>query len=421
VAEAFSRTWYQREQALLAVHNKLLEATSTSSKEELRNMIRAAGLLTRRALLDKVTLVFYASLKLLRLILIYIIPDVGLGRAEAAHCLQQTFPHLLQRTGDAAGRPRAAAIAFIQPGFSFSPAPPSAVLSLSAWPPRLARSRLKLLEKLLAELGTEIFPLEAVIRDLEKGGIQLDDEEVRSLQEQLAGLKEMTGGGAESPRHPEGQQQVTKDPPKAAKAASGLTKGGKKRGGVNTQQPVRHLDLEILCIFFCEEDESFTEDGLDLHYWKHCPMLHRCHECGQVVEVSGLSRHLLDECESRSGFRPCPRCSQALPAEDLTPHLQGSFCHPSRGGNHCPLCHSSFLPGEEEVACLYIYTDITPDALVSILLSPNDIIRHIVRLCAGRADTLKPWCSAGARVVPVDRSRLPFLVPVNTKPTQGKH
>ncbi|XP_036068534.1 centrosomal protein of 104 kDa-like [Oryzias melastigma] len=114
VAEAFSRTWYQREQALLAVHNKLLEATSTSSKEELRNMIRAAGLLTRRALLDKVTLVFYASLKLLRLILIYIIPDVGLGRAEAAHCLQQTFPHLLQRTGDAAGRPRAAAIAFIQ-------------------------------------------------------------------------------------------------------------------------------------------------------------------------------------------------------------------------------------------------------------------------------------------------------------------
>lgn len=57
MAEAFSRTWYQREQALLAVHNKLLEATSTSSKEELRNMIRAAGLLTRRALLDKVTLV----------------------------------------------------------------------------------------------------------------------------------------------------------------------------------------------------------------------------------------------------------------------------------------------------------------------------------------------------------------------------
>ncbi|XP_024149635.1 centrosomal protein of 104 kDa, partial [Oryzias melastigma] len=55
-------------------------------------------------------------------------------------------------------------------------------------------------------------------QDLEKGGIQLDDEEVRSLQEQLAGLKEMTGGGAESPRHPEGQQQVTKDPPKAAKA-----------------------------------------------------------------------------------------------------------------------------------------------------------------------------------------------------------
>lgn len=104
-----------------------------------------------------------------------------------------------------------------------------------------------------------------------------------------------------------------------------------------------------LCIFCGEKDESFTEDGLDLHYWRHCPMLHRCHECGQVdgsahltlterrwrmqlcsvpqvVEISGLSRHLLDECESRSRFRRCPRCCQALPAEDLNRHLQGSSC-----------------------------------------------------------------------------------------------
>uniref|UniRef100_A0A3B3E3A2 Centrosomal protein of 104 kDa n=1 Tax=Oryzias melastigma TaxID=30732 RepID=A0A3B3E3A2_ORYME len=179
VAEAFSRTWYQREQALLAVHNKLLEATSTSSKEELRNMIRAAGLLTRRALLDKVTLVFYASLKLLRLILIYIIPDVGLGRAEAAHCLQQTFPHLLQRTGDAAGRPRAAAIAFIQV-IVFKCIKPLKF----TWPPRLARSRLELLEKLLAELGTEIFPLEAVIR-FSRVALDHSTKEVRELARRI--------------------------------------------------------------------------------------------------------------------------------------------------------------------------------------------------------------------------------------------
>ena len=37
-----------------------------------------------------------------------------------------------------------------------------------------------------------------------------------------------------------------------------------------------------LCIFCSKKDESFTEDGLDLHYWKHCPMLRRCDECRQV-------------------------------------------------------------------------------------------------------------------------------------------
>lgn len=37
-----------------------------------------------------------------------------------------------------------------------------------------------------------------------------------------------------------------------------------------------------LCIFCGKKDESFTEDGLDLHYWKYCPMLQRCDECRQV-------------------------------------------------------------------------------------------------------------------------------------------
>lgn len=54
VAEAYSRSWCGREHALLAVHEKLLEASSAAPKEELSHMIRAAGPLARRALLDKV-------------------------------------------------------------------------------------------------------------------------------------------------------------------------------------------------------------------------------------------------------------------------------------------------------------------------------------------------------------------------------
>lgn len=58
--------------------------------------------------------VLHASLKLLRLMLSQLIPGVGLGRAEVTHCLEQTFPNLLARTGDSTTRVRATVSAFIQ-------------------------------------------------------------------------------------------------------------------------------------------------------------------------------------------------------------------------------------------------------------------------------------------------------------------
>ena len=40
---------------------------------------------------------------------------------------------------------------------------------------------------------------------------------------------------------------------------------------------------------FCgEKDDSFKEEGLDVHYWKFCPMLKRCGSCKQV------GNHFLD-------------------------------------------------------------------------------------------------------------------------------
>uniref|UniRef100_A0A4W5L6N2 Centrosomal protein CEP104 Zn finger domain-containing protein n=1 Tax=Hucho hucho TaxID=62062 RepID=A0A4W5L6N2_9TELE len=50
--------------------------------------------------------------------------------------------------------------------------------------------------------------------------------------------------------------------------------------GDDQSSVVNHLDN--LCIFCGDKDESFTEDELDLHYWKHCPMLRRCDQCRQV-------------------------------------------------------------------------------------------------------------------------------------------
>uniref|UniRef100_A0A4W6G8P7 Centrosomal protein of 104 kDa n=1 Tax=Lates calcarifer TaxID=8187 RepID=A0A4W6G8P7_LATCA len=365
VAGVYSKTWSYREDALLVVYRRLVEVSPSTPKEELRNMIRAAVFLVKKSLLDKVSSVFQASLKLLRLILSQLIPGLGLGRTEMTHCLEQTWSNLLSRTGDSAGRLRATASAFIQvmmcgllqmiPGELVKP-------FKSNFPSRLAQSRAELLEKLLAELGTDNsgFTLDNVmtfctaalehsastVRELavriilsmyqqhrgavlshlppndatarknflyktlfdgfakidgklvetQKGGGeqegQREKEEIHSLQEQLAALKEITVGGA------------------VIKLKSPLI-----------------MDTHLLCIFCGKKDESFTEDGLDLHYWKHCPMLRRCDECRQVVEISSLTEHLLGECESRSRFSQCPRCSEAVASEDLSRHVQGPACN----------------------------------------------------------------------------------------------
>ena len=47
------------------------------------------------------------------------------------------------------------------------------------------------------------------------------------------------------------------------------------------------------CIFCGKFDEAFEGSGLDLHYWKSCPLLTRCSFCKQVVEIASLTQHLL--------------------------------------------------------------------------------------------------------------------------------
>lgn len=108
--------------------------------------------------------------------------------------------------------------------------------------------------------------------------------------------------------------------------------------------------LDNLCIFCGERSASFTEEGLDLHYWKHCPMLTRCGHCRQVVEICSLTEHLLTECDRKDGFGTCCRCGEAVLKEELPRHVKAKACNPAKPeklANRCPLCHGDFPPGEE--------------------------------------------------------------------------
>ncbi|XP_053705943.1 centrosomal protein of 104 kDa [Synchiropus splendidus] len=422
VAGVYSKIWSNREEALLAVHNKLLEVPNVSSKEKNRDTIRAAVFLVKKTLLDKVSSVFQNSLNLLWLILNDLIPNLGLGRAEVVHCFEQTWTNLLARTGDSAPRNRLKASALIQKIAllkdvrNLQVVPVELVIPFkSNFPARLARSRVELVEKLLLELGTENsgFTLDnvmkfstaalehsaapvremavriilsmynkykcAVVRYLPpdnsamrknflykslfdgfakidgkkaaKRGGERQKQEIQSLQEQLAALKLITERSSESTKEHKAKDEdqkvkVEKESQKAVSAK--VTSSQSKKTTSTHQQSTSYLDN--LCIFCGKKDSSFTEDGLDLHYWKHCPMLRRCDECRQVVEIASLTEHLLGECDSRSKFSQCPRCSEAVTTDSLSRHVQGPSCNPSSSGkdsNHCPLCHNNFMSGEE--------------------------------------------------------------------------
>ncbi|XP_036961198.1 centrosomal protein of 104 kDa isoform X2 [Acanthopagrus latus] len=500
IARAYSKTWSCREDALLAVHKKLSEVSPATPKEELRNMIRAAVFLVQRSLLDKVSSVFHASLKLLRLLLSQLITDLGLGRPELTHCLKQTWPNLLARTGESASRLRTTATAFIQeiavlkdvralqviPGELVKP-------FKSNFPSRLAQSRAELTEKLLAELGTENsgFTLDNVMtfctaalehsasevrepavriilsmyqqhraavlsylppsnsatrwdflykslfdgfakidgklvefQTLKKGGGQQDGqkekEEIHSLQEQLAALKEITERGDEHTKGQMPKKEAPKVEKESQKADKAVTKDPQDNvSHVVDQQSVNYLDN--LCIFCSKKDESFTEDGLDLHYWKHCPMLRRCDECRQVVEIASLTEHLLGECESRSRFSQCPRCSEAVATEELTRHVQGPACNPpisGKGSNHCPLCHSNFMPGEQAWKAHLMGREGCKQN------SRRTAVSQRTQPAQGRAvggSKLKQAWSVGARARPMGRgSRIPALAPLSRGHPPGK-
>ncbi|KAM9476276.1 centrosomal protein of 104 kDa isoform 2-T3 [Clarias gariepinus] len=182
-----------------------------------------------------------------------------------------------------------------------------------------------------------------------KGKVQKEGEkeeqEIKSLQEQLAVLREMSEREKEKKKSPERKTEKTHKPgvKKGTHSISADEKGGKSISNY----------LDNLCIFCGERDKSFTEEGLDLHYWKHCPMLYRCLQCRQVVEIASLTEHLLSECEHKADFAQCPHCSEAIIINKLTEHAQSTACNPlpntvANGNcNHCPLCHENLPPGEE--------------------------------------------------------------------------
>ncbi|XP_058300272.1 centrosomal protein of 104 kDa isoform X3 [Hylobates moloch] len=209
-------------------------------------------------------------------------------------------------------------------------------------PPDDSNTRKNILYKTIFEGFAKIDgrPTDAEMRARRKAATEEAEkqkkEEIKALQGQLAALKEI-------------QAEVQEKESDAVKPKNQDT----QRGKAAPAEALGILDehyLDNLCIFCGERSESFTEEGLDLHYWKHCLMLTRCDHCKQVVEISSLTEHLLVECDQKDGFGKCYRCSEAVFKEELPRHIKNKDCNPAKPeklANRCPLCHENFSPGEE--------------------------------------------------------------------------
>lgn len=81
-----------------------------------------------------------------------------------------------------------------------------------------------------------------------------------------------------------------------------------------------------MCIFCLSKGQAYSEEGLNIHYWRTCPMLTRCDSCKQVVEISYLSSHLLNECDQRNNYVKCDTCRQAILEKSFIDHSKDDRC-----------------------------------------------------------------------------------------------
>lgn len=65
------------------------------------------------------------------------------------------------------------------------------------------------------------------------------------------------------------------------------------KGGSTTNSHSNSIESDGDKCPFCEWPYGGEADQLDKHYWKACPVLMKCPQCSQVLEVAALCSHLL--------------------------------------------------------------------------------------------------------------------------------
>ncbi|BES98081.1 centrosomal protein 104kDa [Nesidiocoris tenuis] len=370
VEKFFSRQYVDKEDGLRDLEC-ILESQETTNK-----VFRATTFLLHRALRDKVISVYtIAATIAVHLFTKYVGPRIT--TSELTRSIEKLLPELFSKSGDPTPRVHNTAVHTI---LSMAHAPELRKLNLipvyltrpltASTHPRLALSKFEMVEQLILSLGISSsketgmtcrtlaefgasglhHPAEAVRKVAERVLILVYRVNPRLVRKQLPPDDDITRRNllyrqlmkefdkidmevVPVKREMNGQQRATLKSSVSSYAASTVVETQPETAEAGPDTPNSLPGSNKQCIFCFQICDNFTEEGLNIHYWKYCPMLTRCVHCQEVLEATGIHKHLSKDCDYKDRYRTCERCGEAVLQDLYEQHVDS--CN---GEVRCPFC-----------------------------------------------------------------------------------
>ncbi|KAF7990486.1 hypothetical protein HCN44_000291 [Aphidius gifuensis] len=396
VEKFYSKQFTDKEEGLMLLKKELTNFDVQVTKNTANKTARAAILLLHRALRDKVFSVYSLSAQLIRMFFSEFAND-KVSSAEIARSVDRLLPELLTKSGDTTPRIHNMAVHTI-----LSMADCKCVRDLHIIPvhltrpvsssthQRLALSRLEMVEQLILNHGISTEKSSGLtcrtLSELGSSGLHHPAEAVRKVSERILVLVYKVNPRLVRKQLPPDDditrrnllyrqlfhefdlidlqrkkelEAVRKSTPTRSKSVDNNGPSVKFSSPSRSKSPIISTESSTSvtspsdnsidhkgdkhCIFCLSKDQSYSEEGLNIHYWRTCPMLTRCESCKQVVEISYYNSHILNECDRRNNYVKCDNCKQPVIEKILKEHMKDKICmKPIDGYECCPLCHKNF-------------------------------------------------------------------------------
>jgi len=377
----FSKTWNLRDAALQKLALDLREGARNG--DDPSQLLQAYANILKRTIADKNVQVNLSSGALVQAVSQMLLENGSNRRQDVQAILDPLMPLLVERLGEPnarvdktardclleLGRCRSVGAHFTAQ-FLLKPPKKKTGGTVHA---RVYTSRLQVLTSLASEFGVQPesrdgVPLESTVQlameafnhkdgDVRENSVKLVGAcymhvGPRRIEGYLASLRpaqrevfevefdRVSGGGGRTQVPARGRQDeddlppASIPPPRGGSSSASASGRQQEEASFDEQEPP-----EFTCQFCGRQDPAFTPEALDVHYWRDCPMLTQCQFCQQVIEISTLRTHLIEECEAGQPAKQA--------GESLSP-------------NQCPLCRADVGNAEDQDWMRHLLTEGCP-------------------------------------------------------------